>query len=212
MDNLAMALAKVQAEMGLAEESGYNPHFKSSFSTFKDLVKASRGLLVKHGLCITQYPHSIDNNTYLVTKLKHVSGQEEVSSVLILLKDPTDVQKLGSAISYIKRYVYASICGLATSEGDDDGNSIADVSGPRITSSLSQNNSTEVKSDTISPKQLGLLRAKLSGKPGKEQEICKYYQISSLALLPWKKMQEVLTILEAGEKSPKDDQTEWLEQ
>src|ERR1700685_254489 len=128
--NLALALAKAQSEMTSAPKSGYNPHFKSSFSTLDDLIEASRKPLTKNGLSVTQYPDSSEENTYLVTKLKHESGEEEVSRVRIHLKDNTDIQKLGSSISYLKRYVYASICGLAASEGEDDGNSVSSALSP----------------------------------------------------------------------------------
>lgn len=183
-NNLSFSLCRAQSQMKVAQKSGYNPHFKSSFSTLEDLIEASREALTKHGLSICQYPHSEDTETYLVTKLKHVSGEEEISKVRIVLKDPTDVQKLGSVISYLKRYTYASICGIATSEGEDDGNSV------------SSEQPVQASSDLISSKQLSLLRIKLNGNKEREKKLCSYYQIDSLENLPWKKMSEVLSILD----------------
>lgn len=179
-NNLSGALAKAQAEMLIAPKNGYNPHFKNSFSTLEDLIEASRNALTKHGLSVTQYPDSTVDGTYLVTKLKHDSGQEEVSRVQIFLKDPTDIQKLGSALSYLKRYAYAAICGIATSENDDDGNSNGGPSQP---------------SDYVNDKQISLLRVKLKGNIEREKAICDYYRIGSIAHLPWRKFNELLTKL-----------------
>lgn len=184
INNLSTALSLAQAEMKPAQKTGYNPHFKSHFSTLEDLIEASRPVLTKYGLAVCQYPNSEEENTYLVTKLKHASGQEEVSKVRIILKDPSDIQKLGSALSYLKRYAYASMCGIATSEGEDDGE-------------YSRNELVEQKpSEYISSKQLGLLKAKIGNKVELEKKICTYYQISSLELLPWRKMNEVVGILD----------------
>lgn len=198
-NNLSSALAKAQAEMSAAPKNGYNPHFKNSFSTLEDLIEVSRKPLTKYGLSVTQYPHSVEGETFLVTKLRHASGEDETSVVRIHLKDPTDIQKLGSAMSYLKRYAYAAICGIATSEGDDDGNSNGALSHPSP-----QNHSSEVKSDTISAKQLAFLRVKIGNRAGKEQEICKHYGIVTLDKLPWRKMQEVVNILEAGTAKQED--------
>lgn len=200
--NLALALAKAQSEMMGASKNGYNPHFKSTFSTLDDLIEASRKSLTKHGLAITQYPDSLQEDTYLVTKLKHESGEEEVSRVRIHLKDPTDIQKLGSAISYLKRYVYASICGLAASEGEDDGNSIVASHSsqsftPTATPPRQSTIASDNKSDSISHKQLGLLKGKLNGNGSLEMAVISKYKLESLAQLPWKHMQDVLKFIES---------------
>src|ERR1043165_1028011 len=209
--NLAHALVDAQSQMGTAPMNGYNPHFKNKFSTLQDLIDSTRDILTRNGLAITQYPDSDGTANYLVTKLKHISGEEEVSRALILLKDPTDIQKFGSAISYMKRYAYAAICGIATAELDDDGNSNGSHSAPAPTPVSSyrpqqndQTGSTEVKSDSISPKQFGYLRAKIkdTGNPNKELEICRRYAVPSLDKLPWRKMQEVLDSLTGMQQVP----------
>lgn len=182
--SLATALARVQAEMQPAEKNGYNPHFKSNFSTLEDLVAVSRPLLTKYGISITQYPESEGDATYLVTKIMHDMASI-VSKVRIHLKDPTDMQKFGSAMSYIKRNVYAAICGISTSEGDDDGNEISQPSVP--------------STDAISPKQLGLLKAKIGNRPEVEKKILARCNITSLDQLPWRIMNDVIRWLESLE-------------
>lgn len=195
--NLTQALVNFQAQMGTAPMNGYNPHFKNKFSTLEDLIDSSRDILTRFGLAVIQYPDSDGQSNFLVTKLKHVSGEEETSRALLVLKDVNDIQKLGSAISYMKRYAYAAICGIATSEADDDGHTATNTT---PSSFRSEQNDTPPpgaslpKSDSISPKQFGLLKGKIkeSGRPEREMEICRKYGIPSLDKLPWKKMQEVL--------------------
>lgn len=194
--NLAQALVKAQSEMGKAPRNGENPHFRSSFATMEDLIGVSRPALLKNGIAITQYPDSDGENNFLVTKMKHISGQEEVSRVKIMVKDPTNVQSIGSAITYLKRYAYAAMCGIATSE-DDDGTSASENG-----SSNGHANSTpagyEPKPGAISPKQLGLLLAKMKGSEDGQDKvgiILDKFKIHNLKDLHWKNMEEALQIL-----------------
>lgn len=186
-NNLASALCKAQAEMGAAIEGGYNPHFKSSFATLTDLINASRPALTKNGLAITQYPESFEGNTYLVTQLMHVSGDKIRSQVIMVLDKPSDVQAFGKAMTYLKRYVYAAIIGITISDADeDDGNTSATYTTDLYAKS----------SPSISDKQLGLLKAKLRSQPEREASLLKAYNITELSQLPWKKMDEVVKILD----------------
>jgi hypothetical protein len=188
-ENLPSALSQAQAEMLEVKESGYNPHFKSNFSTLTDLIRASRPALTKYGLSITQYPHSQDGVTYLVTKMLHASGEAIVGQVAIYLKDHTDIQKLGSAISYLKRYAYAAICGLSTSESDDDGNSLSEQQQPRQSYTPQQNNASA--SEFISSKQAYFLKQVMAKSEGLEQKVLQAYGIASMEQFPWKKVKEL---------------------
>jgi ERF superfamily len=123
MDNkdLYTALSKAQGEFGLADKDKGNPFFKSKYSTFQSIVEATRPALVKYGLSVSQVLQAKDDGQYLVTILGHSSGGQLESSTKLLPQKP-DVQALGAYITYIKRYQYAAITGVVTSEDDDDGN------------------------------------------------------------------------------------------
>lgn len=195
--NLAQALVKAQAEIGKAPKNGENPHFRSSFATLEDLIDVSRPALLKYGIAVTQFPDSDGENNFLVTKMKHVSGQEEVSRIKIMLKDPTNVQSIGSAITYLKRYAYAAMCGIATSD-DDDGHSASDNGSHGNGNGHSSSNGYESKPGAISPKQLGLLLAKMrENENGQDraQHILEKFKVGSLKDLSWKNMEEALQIM-----------------
>ena len=176
-NNIYAALARAQSTFKEAQKNGYNPHFKSYFSTFEDLVVASRESLTREGLSICQYlDYCFDNDvTYYVTQLQHSSGEIIKGKSRILLKDPTDIQKLGSAISYLKRYAYSSMCGIATTDDDDDGNTI----------SMPTN-------ELLSDKQLAFVKQLLKGNEERESKICSFYNIKSIDQLLKKHVDEVI--------------------
>ena len=208
INNLASALCKAQSEMEAAHEGGYNPHFKSNFCRLTDLINASRPALTAHGLSVSQYPNSDADATYLVTVLMHSSGEKIVSQVKMVLDKPSDIQSFGKVMTYLKRYAYAAIVGIAIADDeDDDGNSIS----VRTDVSRAENNpqvgnpyqnvtpSAPTGSNCISEKQYGMLKAILKGNEELEAKICAHYKIESLAQLPWKHMQEVVNKLKPKE-------------
>jgi hypothetical protein len=180
-NNLFNALARAQATYAVAHKNGYNPHYKSSFSTFEDLVLASRESLTREGISVTQYIESTeDGKDYLITILMHISSQSIKSKMIIAVKDRTDVQKFGSALTYLKRYLYAAICGIATSEHDEDGNDT-------------------IQENVITDKQAALLQMLMKGDMDLEGKICKHYNITSIRSLPMKYMNQLVEKLKPKE-------------
>ncbi len=192
MKELIAALLTAKSQFEPVMQNGYNPHFKNHYSTIEDLLAATKPALEKNGLVILQYIDSDSTSNFLVTRLMHVSGQEIPSRVLLSLKDASNPQQLGSGASYVTRYAYKTICGIATIEEDDDGNSAAAVAQPRPQNGVPIGD----RSEFISPKQLGLLLGKIkeSGNPSLQDQICKRYGILNLNQFPWRKFNEVLTL------------------
>lgn len=122
--DLFAALAKAQAEMPLATKSSFNPYYKSAFASFADIISASRNVLSKHGLAVSQDIIERENGQkYLYTVLSHASGQFKASR--IKLQPPkTDIQFFGSYLSTIKRHTYAALTGVADSMEDDDSETV----------------------------------------------------------------------------------------
>lgn len=122
IDQLATALAKAQAEMGIAAKNQKNPFFKSSYADFEAIIHASRPSLTKYGLSVVQPPFMYeDGQSYLVTILMHSSGQW-IKSKARHNPPKSDIQSLASYNTYLKRLCYSSLVGVATGE-DDDGES-----------------------------------------------------------------------------------------
>jgi len=120
MKELAMALAKAQAEIGAAAKSSVNPHFKSKYADLSEVWDAWQKVGPKHGLSIAQTVKLLDGGQQaLVTTLLHVSG-ESLTSEMLLTPSKNDMQGIGSAITYARRYCMAALVGIV--QDDDDGN------------------------------------------------------------------------------------------
>jgi hypothetical protein len=122
INELAGALAKAQAEITHAKKDENNPFFNKKYADLPAVIDAARAALSKNGLCVIQATQMMDDGrVYLVTQLSHSSGQWIRSSYpLKPVRD--DPQGMGSALTYARRYAYASIVGVAASGEDDDGN------------------------------------------------------------------------------------------
>lgn len=121
---LAAALANAQGEFGIAEFDRVNPHFKSKYATLTSVMNAVRKPLQKYGLSVVQTLTEGAKGMALETTLLHASG-EWLSGTTPILLAKEDMQGLGSAITYAKRYAVSAILGVVSDE-DDDGNAAAD--------------------------------------------------------------------------------------
>jgi ERF superfamily len=113
--NIAKALAEAQKKIGHAAKDSKNPHFKNNYASLESVIDASKEHLLEQGIFVIQ---SVSEKS-LVTRLQHTSG-EFFESALDLLLSKQDMQGLGSAITYARRYSLASM--LNISQADDDGN------------------------------------------------------------------------------------------
>lgn len=121
LDKLLPALIAARAEFPAVKKDGFNPHFKSKFSTLKAVQAATGSVLDRHGLVVTQFPSEVEGKPALTTWLAHASGQYIVDTTTLSMTKQ-DPQAQGSAITYLRRYGWSAVLGLVTDEDDDDGN------------------------------------------------------------------------------------------
>lgn len=116
---IALALSKAQHEIEGAVKNSDNPFFKSKYAGMDSFIEACRGPLHKNELAISQMPSvGEEGRTVLVTLLLHSSG-EWLKSITPVIQSKPDIQGLGSALTYTRRYAYGAIVGI--SSVDDDG-------------------------------------------------------------------------------------------
>lgn len=120
--NIAQALAAAQAEMGKALKSANNPHFKSKYADLGAVVDACFPALNAHGIAVIQTMTESEFGRAVVTKFLHGSGDVLECAVPLLL-GKQDMQGLGSAMTYARRYGLMALAGIAPE--DDDGNAAA---------------------------------------------------------------------------------------
>jgi hypothetical protein len=125
LDQLAAAMAKVQAALKPALKDSQNPFFKSSYADLSSVWEAAKEPLNKNGLSVIQGFGQNSGDGFLWTMLLHQSGQWIMGECpLILVK--RDPQGVGSAGTYARRYGLAAILGIT--QTDDDGESAVDHS------------------------------------------------------------------------------------
>ena len=124
LDQLFTALAKAQGEMSAAAKDCANPFFKSRYADLSSVWTACREPLSKNGLSVLQIVQSSELGDVLHTTLGHSSGQFMTSTMPIRIKTGNggnELQALGAAITYLRRFSLAAIVGVAPDD-DNDGN------------------------------------------------------------------------------------------
>jgi hypothetical protein len=114
--NLYTKLNEVKKEIGAISKDSTNPFFKSKYFDINSLLKHVEPLLQKNGLLLLQ--PIISNEVF--SEIVDIETEESVTSS-IALPEMEDPQKLGSAITYYRRYTLQSLLGLQAE--DDDANS-----------------------------------------------------------------------------------------
>ena len=122
IDAIGGALAKAQAELSNPPKNKTNPHFNSKYVDLSDGMDVIRKCLGKHQIAVVQATKSEEGIIILHTRLLHSSGQWIESTYPVCGLDTH--QKMGSALTYARRYAIFAMVGVA-GEDDDDGNSAA---------------------------------------------------------------------------------------
>lgn len=116
---IAPALLKAQRKMGAATKGAANPYFKSKYADLGAVMEVVKDPLNDEGITILQPTYSKDGSHYVETILMHETGEFIASDALKLELNKTDMQQLGSAITYARRYTLQSL--LSIPAEDDDG-------------------------------------------------------------------------------------------
>lgn len=115
-----------------AKKDSTNPHYKSRYADLASIWEACCAPLADNQLAVVQniISEKIDGNLdecemFLETKLIHSSGQWFSSKMKLILGFKKDMQALGSALTYARRYSLAALVGVV--QDDDDGNSCSKI-------------------------------------------------------------------------------------
>ena len=115
LDQVFTALVAAQTALIDPAVDQSNPDFVDHrYASLASFVVPNRAVLKQHGLAVLQFT----DGDALVSMLAHTSGQFIEGRTPLLLVS-ADMQGLGSAISYARRYGYQAILGLV--QTDDDG-------------------------------------------------------------------------------------------
>jgi len=160
INELALALSKVQGSLSPAKKDSNNPFFKSKYADLTSVWDSCRQELASNHISIVQSADDTETHLVVKTTLMHSSGQWiDGTSMLektITNKDNTKrnmtAQEIGASTTYLRRFAVASMVGVCTE--DDDGNTASGNSptktssfqiSPRIEPKMSSSQSDELK-------------------------------------------------------------------
>ena len=108
-------LLTIQKKVGKISKESTNPFFKSKYFDINTLLEHVTPILNEHGLIITQPLNGLSVESVITD----IESGEFITSALVL-PELSDPQKIGSCITYYRRYTLQSL--LALQSEDDDGN------------------------------------------------------------------------------------------
>ena len=132
MNNLYQKIARVQNKIGKINKNQENPNFNSTYFDINQVLKQLQPLLEEEGLIVMQPLTNIDGKPGLRTIIAHNDGtkEEEVLAQTTPLPLYADQQRMGSAITYFRRYALQSLFCLQAE--DDDANAASRSNGEKI--------------------------------------------------------------------------------
>jgi hypothetical protein len=128
MKNIAAALIKARQSFPAIHKNKINPHFKSKYASLDSILEAITSPLSDNGLVLIQPTVIKDGAIFLTTQLIHSESGEIIESELII-PPQSDPQKLGSALTYYRRFSICTLLAIAADD-DDDGSTATSNSVP----------------------------------------------------------------------------------
>ena len=119
--NLFNLLKEIKSVVKSVKTDSTNPHFKNKYASLNAILEDVEPIIEKHNFFIIY----VQNDYTLELRLIHFPTGETITTNAPLI-NAIDMQKLGSAITYARRYLLVALLNLRT-EIDDDGNEATNV-------------------------------------------------------------------------------------
>ena len=126
--NIYTKLAAVKKEIGAISKDSTNPFFKSKYFDINGLLKHVEPLLEENGLLLLQ--PIIDG--LVSSQIIDIESGDKVDSSM-KMAELADPQKMGSMITYYRRYTLQSLLGLQAEDDDANAASKASKAPPKKT-------------------------------------------------------------------------------
>lgn len=133
-------IAKVKQDCATLIKNKANDFFKSKYVTLDEIQTMIKPLELKHNIVVT---HKYNEDEMLTSYVVDLDSGETIESQFPILKSDNP-QKMGSAITYARRYNYTMLFDLITDD-DDDGNGASEKP---------KNNKAPAKTEKQKPKHL----------------------------------------------------------
>ena len=156
-------LLDVQKEVGAISKDSKNPFFKSKYFDINKLIEVVNPVLSDKGIVLLQ---PIQDNKVQSVLVDSESGDSVKSE--LELPNLTDPQKVGSCISYYRRYTLSSLLGLQAEDEDGNGLKSKPKQLPKITPEAYQKAITAISEKKVT---LDQIKAKYSLSENQEKEL-----------------------------------------
>lgn len=116
------AMVSALSEIPSFEEGAQGHNFK--YASFESINKVVKPILAGHGLFVNFTTNFVDGGVQVTAIITHKDGHREQSTGLYPFDNTgskNDIQAVGSAISYGKRYQQNALLNITTHGADDDG-------------------------------------------------------------------------------------------
>ena len=119
MKTLSFKIAEIQRAIDGLSKKQENPFFKSKYVDLNQIIDALVPLEVETKISITLPLTNVMGRPAICLRIVDLEEKGEIYETTMMLPDLTDPQKMGSAISYYRRYMLMSFFNLKSE--DDDG-------------------------------------------------------------------------------------------
>jgi len=113
-------LVAALSELDNVKANKINPAFKARYVSLDALLDAIKPVLFAHNLALIQTLVSEEGKVGVSTAFLHTSGERFEFGRLMIKADGLDAQKIGGAITYIRRMSICTSAGVSV-DLDDDG-------------------------------------------------------------------------------------------
>ena len=172
--NFYQKISNVQASIGPIAKDSTNPFFKSKYFDINAIVNKLNPILKTEGLILMQ--PIINGSVFSI--ITDVDSSEKLESSL-LLPEIGDAQKLGSCITYFRRYTLQSL--LALEAEDDDGNKASQPASQGSKEGEPEKpwlNHLDKKTKLPTPQWTNVLSAIQDGKITSVTNVREYYKVN----------------------------------
>jgi len=115
-NNIYKKLNEFKKLVSKVKKDSVNPHFKNKYATIESVLETIEEPLSKSGLGFYQVVKDMN----LETIIYDTESDDKLVSSVPLIISKSDMQQLGSALTYARRYGLVALLGLE--QEDDDGN------------------------------------------------------------------------------------------
>jgi hypothetical protein len=160
---LGDAIFQIQSAVAKVEKDGTNPHTKSGYPTIEGVLDVLNPQLQEHKVTVKQFTAFIEGQWVLRTSVSHVSEVDFFDLPLLGIQgSKNEMQAIGSAITYARRYALMAYFKLAPT--DDDGSGTMKIVSEKVSPSTEKKSAKPPAQASDKSKDMKIPDGKFKGK------------------------------------------------